>query len=124
MGHIGSPGPGQCPRFASSDRLHGMAKSAGPAKADLVENQPLSAAGYQINFSRADPDVAIDNLVAGKPKERLGKILCNRAAARTLGVPVVMLRRPVLPDVPSAGTVEDAIAWLDHALTRAAARGV
>ncbi len=39
------------------------------------------------------------------------------AAARALGLPVVMLRRPVLPQVPAVETVEDALAWLDHALT-------
>ena len=46
------------------------------------------------------------------------------AAARALGVEVIMLRRPPLPDAPSVETVEEAIAWLDHALTSAAARGV
>ena len=35
-----------------------------------------------------------------------------------------MLRRPPAPDGPAVETVEDAIAWLDHALTSAAARGV
>ena len=46
------------------------------------------------------------------------------AAARSLGVPVIMLRRPALPEAPAVATVEDAIAWLDHALTRAEVRGV
>ena len=46
------------------------------------------------------------------------------AAARALGIEVIMLRRPPVPDVPSVATVEEAIAWLDHALTSAAARGV
>jgi precorrin-6A/cobalt-precorrin-6A reductase len=45
------------------------------------------------------------------------------AAARALGVAVFMLHRPPLPDVPSVVTVEEAIAWLDHALTSAVARG-
>lgn len=35
------------------------------------------------------------------------------AAARELGVPVVVVRRPPLPAVPAAGTVEAALAWLD-----------
>jgi precorrin-6A/cobalt-precorrin-6A reductase len=40
------------------------------------------------------------------------------AAARARGLPVVLLRRPVLPQVvPTVVTVEDAVAWLDHALT-------
>ena len=46
------------------------------------------------------------------------------AAARALGIDVVMLRRPVAPDGAAVETIEDAIAWLDHALTSATARGV
>jgi precorrin-6A/cobalt-precorrin-6A reductase len=46
------------------------------------------------------------------------------AAARALGIEVIMLRRPPAPSAPSVATVEEAIAWLDHALTSAAARGV
>jgi len=46
------------------------------------------------------------------------------AAARMLGIGVIMLRRPLVPDGPAVETVEDAIAWLDHALTSATARGV
>jgi precorrin-6A/cobalt-precorrin-6A reductase len=46
------------------------------------------------------------------------------AAARALGIEVNMLRRPPVPDAPSVATVDEAIAWLDHALTSAAARGV
>jgi precorrin-6A/cobalt-precorrin-6A reductase len=39
------------------------------------------------------------------------------AAARALGLSVILLRRPALPAVPSVETVEDAVSWLDHALT-------
>jgi precorrin-6A/cobalt-precorrin-6A reductase len=46
------------------------------------------------------------------------------AAARSLGIEVIMLRRPPLADAPAVETVDAAIAWLDHALTSAAARGV
>jgi precorrin-6A/cobalt-precorrin-6A reductase len=46
------------------------------------------------------------------------------AAARALGIEVVILRRPPAPDGPTVETVDDAIAWLDHALTSATARGV
>lgn len=46
------------------------------------------------------------------------------AAARTLGLPVIMLRRPPLPAVEAVATVDDAVAWFDHACTVAAARGV
>ena len=46
------------------------------------------------------------------------------AAARALGLDVILLRRPDLPAVPSVQTVEEAAAWLDHALASTAARGV
>lgn len=45
------------------------------------------------------------------------------AAARALGIDVIMVRRPP-PPAAAVSTIEDAIAWLDHALTSAAARGV
>ena len=46
------------------------------------------------------------------------------AAARALGLPVIMMRRPVLPDAPSAATVDEAVAWCDHVFTGEAIRGV
>jgi len=46
------------------------------------------------------------------------------AAARALGVAVIMLRRPALPDVPAVEAVDDAVRWLDHAQTVLDARGV
>jgi len=45
-------------------------------------------------------------------------------AARTLGVDVIMLRRPPAPEGPIVETIDDALAWLDHALTSPTARGV
>jgi precorrin-6A/cobalt-precorrin-6A reductase len=36
------------------------------------------------------------------------------AAARALGIEVILLRRPVLPDVPAVATIDEAVAWLDH----------
>jgi precorrin-6A/cobalt-precorrin-6A reductase len=46
------------------------------------------------------------------------------AAARVLGIDVIMLRRPLPPDGAAVETIEDVIVWLDHALTSATARGV
>ena len=46
------------------------------------------------------------------------------AAARALGLEVIILRRPALPDVPAVATVDEGVIWLDQAITLAAARGV
>jgi precorrin-6A/cobalt-precorrin-6A reductase len=37
------------------------------------------------------------------------------AAARQLGLPVVIVTRPAPPDVPSVATVDEALSWLDSA---------
>lgn len=65
---------------------------------------------------------AIDAIVAKNSggSATYGKI----AGARARGLPVILLRRPVTPQVTSVETVEDAVAWLDHALKLRAARGV
>jgi precorrin-6A/cobalt-precorrin-6A reductase len=46
------------------------------------------------------------------------------AAARALAIAVIMLRRPLLADVPSVETVAEAVAFIDHAPGSAEARGV
>jgi precorrin-6A/cobalt-precorrin-6A reductase len=46
------------------------------------------------------------------------------AAARALGLAVLMLRRPALPDVPAVATIEEALAWIDHAGVPCAEREV
>jgi precorrin-6A/cobalt-precorrin-6A reductase len=91
---------------------------------------PLPRVGYVTGrgpFGEADDHTLmtehrIDVVVAknsGGPAT-YGKI----AAARVLGIDVIMLCRPRVPDGAAVETIEDAIAWLDHALTSATARGV
>ncbi len=46
------------------------------------------------------------------------------AGARALSIEVIKLRRPPKPAGETVESVDEAIAWLDHALTSAAARGV
>jgi precorrin-6A/cobalt-precorrin-6A reductase len=41
-----------------------------------------------------------------------------------LGLTVIVLRRPALPAVPAVETVEDALAWIDHAVVPCADRDV
>ena len=46
------------------------------------------------------------------------------AAARVLGLPVIMLRRPLAPEMAAVETVEEALGRLDHLSSLATARGV
>jgi precorrin-6A/cobalt-precorrin-6A reductase len=48
------------------------------------------------------------------------------AAARTLGIEVILVRRPAHADVPAVERIGDAVAWLDHVQghSDASARGV
>jgi precorrin-6A/cobalt-precorrin-6A reductase len=46
------------------------------------------------------------------------------AAARELGLPVIMLSRPPLPPVAAVETIENALAWLDHVRAPCVDRGV
>jgi precorrin-6A/cobalt-precorrin-6A reductase len=91
---------------------------------------PLPHVGYVTGrgpFGEADDRALmathrIDTIIAKNSggAATYGKI----AAARTLGIDVIILRRPTAPDGPAVETVDDAIAWLDHALTSAVVRGV
>jgi precorrin-6A/cobalt-precorrin-6A reductase len=46
------------------------------------------------------------------------------AAARSLGLPVIMLRRPLLPEVMAVKTVDEALDWLNHLQRLVMPRGV
>jgi len=66
--------------------------------------------------------------------ERIDAVVCRNsggagayakiAAARALGIEVLMIRRPELAEAPSVGSVAEAEAWLDHVVTATAERGV
>ncbi len=112
--------------FADAPQHHYLIRSVDPVEPPL----PLPHASYVIGrgpFAEADDRTlmtthGIDIVIAKNSggSATYGKI----AAARSLGIGVIILRRPPAPDAPSVETIEDAIAWLDHALTSAAARGV
>jgi precorrin-6A/cobalt-precorrin-6A reductase len=78
-------------------------------------------------FSTADDRAlmsmhAIDAVIAKNSggAATYGKI----AAARALGIEMIMLRRPTPLDGLAVETVDEVVAWLDHALTSAIARGI
>jgi len=89
-----------------------------PQVAYVTARGPFSEAADRALIMAHRIDVVIAKNSGGDAA--YGKI----AAARALGIEVILLRRPPAPEVPAVETVEDAIAWLDHALTSAAARGV
>jgi precorrin-6A/cobalt-precorrin-6A reductase len=79
---------------------------------------PFSEAGDHALMSEHRIDAVIAKNSGGAAT--YGKI----AAARALGVDVIMVRRPPAPDNRAVATVDEAMAWLDHALTSTTARGV
>ena len=79
---------------------------------------PFSEADDHAFMRRHGIDVLIAKNSGGSASH--GKI----AAARALGIEVIMLRRPPPSGATAVETVEAAIAWLDHALTSASARSV
>jgi precorrin-6A/cobalt-precorrin-6A reductase len=112
--------------FGEAPQHYYLIRSVDPVDPPL----PLPHVGYVTGrgpFSEADDHALMTehriDLVIAKNSggtATYGKI----AAARALGIDVIMLRRPPAPDGAAVATIEDAIAWLDHALTSAAARGV
>jgi precorrin-6A/cobalt-precorrin-6A reductase len=84
----------------------------------ITARGPFSEADDRALMTQHKIEVVISKNSGGSAA--YGKI----AAARGLGIEVIMLRRPLAPDAPSVNSVEDALAWLDHALTSTAARGV
>jgi precorrin-6A/cobalt-precorrin-6A reductase len=84
----------------------------------ITARGPFSEAGDRALMTAHAIDIVIAKNSGGSAA--YGKI----AAARALGIGVIVLCRPPVPDGPAVATIDDAVAWLDHALTSAAARGV
>jgi precorrin-6A/cobalt-precorrin-6A reductase len=112
--------------FASAPQHHYLVRSVDPVDPPLAvphatyvtgrgpfaeadERTLLAACGIQVVVAKNSGGTAT-----------YGKI----AAARSLGLPVIMPSRPPLPAVAGVETIEDALAWLDHVLAPGADRGV
>jgi precorrin-6A/cobalt-precorrin-6A reductase len=112
--------------FAGAPQHRYLIRSVDPADPPLplphvtyiTARGPFSEANDRALMTEHKIEVVISKNSGGSAA--YGKI----AAARALGIEVIMLRRPAAPDAPCVNTVEDALAWLDHALTSTAARGV
>jgi precorrin-6A/cobalt-precorrin-6A reductase len=112
--------------FALAPQHHYLIRSVDPVEPPLQvphalyiqERGPFDEAA-ELALLRAH---AIDVVVAknsGAPAT-YGKI----AAARTLRIPVMLLRRPPEAAMPAVATLDEAMAWLDHVIGTGCDRGV
>ncbi|KKX26684.1 cobalt-precorrin-6A reductase [Rhizobium sp. LC145] len=103
--------------FEAAPQHHYLIRSVDPVEPplDVPHAIYLTSRGpfAEADEARLLQEHAIEVIVAknsGGPAS-YGKI----AAARSLGIEVILIRRPDLPDVPSVETVEEMLAWLSHA---------
>jgi precorrin-6A/cobalt-precorrin-6A reductase len=112
--------------FVAAPQHHYLIRSVDPVSppldlphADyLTARGPFSEEDDRALLARYCIDVIVSKNSGGDSS--YGKI----AAARGLGIEVVMLRRPQLPAAASVDTVEAALSWLDHVFLTTAERGV
>ena len=112
--------------FSEAPQHHYLIRSVDPVEPPLplphviyvTGRGPFSDTDDRALMTKHQIDVVVAKNSGGAAT--YGKI----SAARALGIEVVMLRRPPELDGPAVDTIDDAIAWLSHALTSAAARGV
>ena len=112
--------------FAEAPQHHYLVRSVDPVEPPLR----VPHACYVIGrgpFGQADDQALLTD-------HRIEIVVCKNsggnatygkiAAARMLGLKVIMLRRPALPAVGAVETIEDAVAWIDHVLVPCADREV
>lgn len=78
----------------------------------ILARGPFALADEEALIARYGVDVVVSKNSGGAPT--YAKI----AAARTRGLPVVMIGRPAPPPGKQAGSVDEALIWLTHTLTR------
>ena len=112
--------------FALAPQHHYLIRSVDPVEPPLpvphafyIQERGPFDEGMELALLRTH---AIDVVVAKNSgaQATYGKI----AAARTLGIPVMLYRRPPDAAMPAVATVEEAVAWLDHVLGTGCDRGV
>jgi precorrin-6A/cobalt-precorrin-6A reductase len=112
--------------FVGAPQHHYLIRSVDPVDPPLplphvtyiTARGPFSEADDRALLTAHAIDVVISKNSGGNAA--YGKI----AAARALGLSVIMLRRSPAPEAPAVETIEAAVAWLDHTFASAAARGV
>ncbi|TPN16004.1 cobalt-precorrin-6A reductase [Mesorhizobium sp. B2-1-3] len=93
-------------------------KLAVPDATYLLARGPFREAEERTLLQRHGIDIVVSKDSGGAAT--YGKI----AAARALGLDVVMVHRPALPEIPSAATVDQLADMVDHLVEPAAERGV
>jgi precorrin-6A/cobalt-precorrin-6A reductase len=112
--------------FAEAPQHHYLVRSVDPVDPPLAVPHAVYVTGRgpfdEANERALLEHHRIDVIVAKNSggAATYGKV----AAARALGLPVIMLGRPALPEAEAVETVDEAEAWLDHAPALATARGV
>jgi precorrin-6A/cobalt-precorrin-6A reductase len=112
--------------FVGAPQHHYLIRSVDPVDPPLplphvtyiTARGPFSEADDRALLTAHAIDVVISKNSGGNAA--YGKI----AAARALGISVIMLRRSAAPEAPAVETIDAAVAWLDHTLASAATRGV
>ncbi|TPK64472.1 cobalt-precorrin-6A reductase [Mesorhizobium sp. B2-4-19] len=112
--------------FEAGPRHHYLIRSVDPVEPPLavpdatylLARGPFDEAEERALLERHRIDVVVSKNSGAAAT--YGKI----AAARALGIEVVMVRRSDLPEVPSAQTVDELAAMVDHFVEPAAERGV
>lgn len=104
--------------FAAAPQHRYVIRSVDP----ILPRLPLA----DVTYLTARGPFAVEAEQALLGEHRIEAIICKNSggmashgkivAARALGLPVVMLARPALPEVPYCATVAEALTWLDHAL--------
>ncbi len=112
--------------FAGAPQHHYLVRSVDPVEPRLAVPHAVYVTGRG-PFAEADEAALL-------AQHRIEIIVCKNsggsatygkiAAARARDIPVIMLRRPDLPDVTSVETVAAAMHWLDHVPAPSTARGV
>ncbi|MBZ9797984.1 cobalt-precorrin-6A reductase [Mesorhizobium sp. ES1-4] len=112
--------------FEAAPQHHYLIRSVDPVEPELavldatylLARGPFHERDERVLLEGQSIDIVVSKNSGGAAT--YGKI----AAARALGMDVVMVRRPALPEVPSAETVEALAAMVDHFVEPAAERGV
>jgi precorrin-6A/cobalt-precorrin-6A reductase len=112
--------------FSSAPQHHYFIRSVDPVEPPLaVPHAHYILARGPFTESEDQALLASNSIDAIVAKNSGGTATYSKiAAARSLGIPVLMFRRPAVPDCPTVATVKDAVAWLGHAVCLAIPRGV